>query len=119
MFQEVIVATLIYIFIVGMLCAPKCPRYEAAGDAPVDYFPDALEEDEHTNLVDLMLEVFDPTPELADAHVAIAEPAIAITEPTSNLTDLTSKQLKAIAKEQKVKGWGSMTKAQLITAIAW
>jgi len=37
---------------------------------------------------------------------------------SNNRDDLSSKELKTIAKDQKVKGWGSMTKAQLIAAIA-
>jgi hypothetical protein len=116
MFQEIIFASLLYIFIIGLLYAPKCPRYEAAGNAPIDYFPDAF--DENQKMIDwkTMLEIFDPVPEPVTEPIAVAvEP---ITEPVINLTIMTSAQLKAIAKERKIKGYGSMKKSQLIAAIS-
>ena len=142
MFQEIIAASLLYIFIVGLLYAPKCPRYEAAGNAPIDYFPDAFDIDEeklHTESVEFMLEILDPTPKPVTEPIAVAvepivEPTIVFSEPiteseTKKIIEfvadvlakehLTSAQLKAIAKRQKIKGYGSMTKIQLITAIRW
>ena len=103
MFQETIVLTLAYILIVAIAFSPKCPH--VSPDSPVDYFP--------------KVEAVEPAPIPVVETSLPVETAIATvtTSPVTDLKTLTSKELKAIARNQKIPRYGSLTKKQLITAL--
>jgi hypothetical protein len=104
MLQETIVLTLAYILIVAIAFAPKCPQ-TVSPDGPVDYFPE--------------VEAVEPAPIPVVETSLPVETAIATvtTSPVTDLKALTSKQLKAIARNQKIPRYGSLTKKQLILAL--
>jgi hypothetical protein len=98
MFQETIVLTLAYILIVAIAFSPKCPH--VSPDSPVDYFP--------------KVEAVEPVP------IPVVETSLPVETAIATVTDLktlTSKELKAIARNQKIPRYGSLTKKQLITAL--
>jgi hypothetical protein len=92
MLQETIVLTLAYILIVAIAFAPKCPQTVSPIGA-VEYFP-----------------------EIDDEPTAIA--TVTTSPIPTDLKTLTSKQLKAIARNQKIPKYGSLTKKQLLIALA-
>ena len=105
MFQEIFVLTVAYIFLIGCLYAPRCPK-TVSPDSPVDYFP--------------KVEAVEPAPiPVVETSLPVELTAIATvtTSPVTDLKTLTSKQLKAIARNQKIPRYGSLTKKQLITAL--
>lgn len=104
MFQETIVLTLAYILIVAIAFAPKCPQ-TVSPDSPVDYFP--------------KVEAVEPAPIPVVETSLPVETAIATvtTSPVTDLKTLTSKELKAIARNQKIPRYGSLTKKQLLLAL--
>ena len=103
MLQETIVLTLAYILIVAIAFSPKCPH--VSPDSPVDYFP--------------KVEAVEPSPIPVVKTSLPVETAIATvtTCPVTDLKALTSKQLKAIARNQKIPRYGSLTKKQLLFAL--
>ena len=104
MLQETIVLTALYILVIALLYAPKCPAMTATNPAPdyVDYFPEVVEE----------------TDTVTDMVIPIAQTETAIAaNPTPDLAALTIRQLKAMAKG-KIKNYGNLTKAQLIDRLA-
>jgi hypothetical protein len=103
MLQETIVLTLAYILIVAIAFSPKCPH--VSPDSPVDYFPE--------------VEAVEPAPiPVVETSLPVELTAIATVTPSvTDLKTLTAKELKGIARTQKIPRYGSLTKKQLITAL--
>ena len=89
MFQEIIVLSAAYIFLIGCLYAPRCPK-TVSPDSPV---------------------VENSLPVELNAIATVT------TSPVTDLKTLTAKELKAIARNEKIPRYGSLTKKQLITAL--
>ena len=95
--DTILVCTLLYCIIVGLLYAPRCPQLEAAGNFPIDYFP-SVEEEEEEEEYKLTEEKTSPCPPPS------AQP-------------LTIRELKQLASRAKIKNYSRMNKAQLISAL--
>ena len=106
MLQETIVLSIFYILIVAIAFAPKCPQTVGA----VQYFPE---------IDDQPMVPTSPAPIPVVETSLPVETAIATvtTSPVTDLKTLTSKELKVIARTQKIPRYGSLTKKQLITAL--
>ena len=104
MLQETIVLSIFYILIVAIAYSPsRCPQTVSPVGA-VEYFSENDDEPIVPPSPDPVAIVENPTPESAIATIAPLEA-------------LTSKQLKAIARNQKIPRYGSLTKKQLLLAL--
>ena len=97
--DTIVVLTALYILLIALIYAPKCPVTSPAPDY-VDYFPEVMEVEPETAIA------FSPKPP------ATVEPPV-----VSSLTKMTIRQLKAMAKG-KIKNYSSLTKSQLIDRLA-
>lgn len=100
-----VILTALYILIIAIAFAPKCPQTVSPVGA-VEYFPEIDDEP-----------MVPPSP----APIPIVEnlpvePTVIATVTTSpvNLENLTSKELKRMARTQKIPRYGSLTKKALI-----
>jgi hypothetical protein len=128
MFQEIIVLSAAYIFLIGCLYAPRCPHVSPdSPDGAVQYFPE-IDDQPVTPSPAPDSPVVENLPiELtAIATVTPLEPlpsnelnviATVTTSPLTDLKTLTAKELKAIARTQKIPKYGSLTKKQLLIAL--
>ena len=124
-----IILTVAYIAIIAFLNAPKSAKPIATESESINYFPEVetTENDPIPDPWETEIEV------VITATEVITQPTIAVNEiallapATVQCTDheskedyslLTAKKLKEIARKQKVKGYGSMSKRQLIAVIA-
>ena len=131
MFQEIIVLTAAYIFVIGCLYAPRCPKTVSpdSPDGAIAYFPEIIDDEPVTTspapipVVETSL----PVELTAIATLTPLEPlegnelkaiATVTTSPVTDLKTLTAKELKAIARTQKIPKYGSLTKKQLLIALA-
>jgi hypothetical protein len=95
----VIISTLAYILIVGLLYAPKCPKYESIGDAPIEYFPEIKEEE------------VPPEPKIIQPELKTATESLM-------LSLMPIRKLYSLAKKEGIKNYKSMKKADLAIALA-
>jgi hypothetical protein len=100
MLQEIIVLTVAYVVLIGLLYTPQSPQ-TVSPDGPVEYFP----------------EIIDDEP-IAPLPVELNAIATVTTSPVIDLKTLTSKELKRLARSLKVPRYGSLTKKQLLIALA-
>jgi len=98
-----VILTALYILIIAIAFAPKCPQTVSPIGA-VEYFPEIDDEPITPS----------PAPIPIVENLPVEPTVIATVTP---LETLTSKQLKAIARNQKVPRYGSLTKKQLILAL--
>jgi len=130
-----IILTAAYILLIAFLNAPKSAKPIATeSDAiKIDYFPEVEETTENDPIPDpweTEIEIVVTTTEIV-TQPTIAVNAIALLAPaTVQCTDheltedklmyslMSATKLKQIARKQKVKGYGSMSKRQLIAVIA-
>jgi len=127
-----IILTAAYILLIAFLNAPKSakPIATESESIKIDYFPEVEETTENDPIPDpweTEIEVVITTTEIV-TQPTIALNAIALLAPATvqcsepelkeDYSLLTAKKLKEIARKQKVKGYGSMSKRQLIAAIA-
>ena len=100
-----VILTALYILIVAIAFAPKCPH--VSPDSPVEYFPEieAVEPVEKSHLVNL--------PVMSSENFPIPQ-AIAAEIP---LTALGIRELKKLASKAKIKRYSSLNKQQLILAL--
>jgi hypothetical protein len=117
MFQETLVLTLAYILIVAIAFAPKCPQTVSPVGA-VEYFPEIIDDEPITRLPVELNAIATITPLEALPSNELKVIATVATSPVTDLKTLTSKQLKAIARNQKIPKYGSLTKKQLLIALA-
>jgi hypothetical protein len=114
-----VILTALYILIVAIAFAPKCPH--VSPDSPVEYFPEieAVEpyiktetvfnepvESVETYLVNL--------PVMSSENFPIPQ---AIASDELSLTSLGIRELKKLASTRKIKRYGSLNKQQLIFAL--
>ena len=132
MLQEIIVLTVAYIFLIGCLYAPRCPK-NVSPDSPVGaiaYFPEIIDDQPMvptSPATDSPVVENLPVELTAIATVTPLEPlpsnelnviATVTTSPLpTDLKTLTAKELKAIARTQKIPKYGSLTKKALILAL--
>ena len=113
MFQEIIVLTALYIFVIGCLYAPKCPQVSPDGPVEkIEYFPEIEptdEPDKKSHLVNLPVEPFTPSPAPVSLPTAIA--------PETFLHGLSIRELKKLASKAKIKRYSNLNKQQLILAL--
>lgn len=109
--ENIIVLTALYILLIALLYAPKCPTQTATETAPIDYFPEVEETDAvpHEPLPVKVSEPIKPDTETANTAIAPAQ--------SPDLATMTIRQLKAMAKG-KIKNYSNLTKAQLIQRLA-
>jgi hypothetical protein len=115
-----VILTALYILIVAIAFAPKCPQ-TVSPDSPVEYFPEieAVEpyiktetvfnepvESVETYLVNL--------PVMSSENLPIPH---AIASDELSLTSLEIRELKKLASTRKIKRYGSLNKQQLIFAL--
>lgn len=100
--DTIIVLTALYILLIGLIYAPKCPAHSPAPDY-VDYFPEAVEPD---NLEIAIAPEPSPAPDLDKAEDKLM------------LTLMSIRDLKKLASQAKIKNYSSLTKSQLIAALA-
>ena len=127
----VIIASVLYIAIIAFMNAPK--KKIATESESINYFPEVEETTENDPIPDpweTEVEVVITATEvitqptiavnaitlLAPATVQCSEPEL--TEDKLMYSLMSAAKLKAIARKQGVKKYGSMTKRQLIAAIA-
>ena len=69
MLSETIVLTALYILVIALLYAPKCPAMTATNPAPdyVDYFPEVVEETD--TVTDMVIPIAQTETEIGRAHV--------------------------------------------------
>lgn len=98
--DTIIVLTALYILLIALIYAPKCPAHSPAPDY-VDYFPepDQLRTTEFKK---------DPSP----------APDLDKAEDKLMLTLMSIRDLKKLASQAKIKNYSSLTKSQLIAALA-
>jgi hypothetical protein len=96
--DTIIVLTALYILLIALIYAPKCPN-QTAPDY-VDYFP---------SLEDVTAS--------EDLETAIA-PDLDKAEDKLMLTLMSIRDLKKLASQAKIKNYSSLTKSQLIAALA-
>ena len=126
-----IILTAAYILLIAFLNAPKSKPITTESDAiKIDYFPEIEETTENDPIPDpweTEIEVVITAtevitqPTIAANTITLLPPAtVQCSEPElkEDYSLLTAKKLKEIARKQKVKGYGSMSKRQLIAAIA-
>jgi hypothetical protein len=108
MFQEIIVLTVAYVVLIGYFYAPQCHQTDGA----VQYFPE----------IDDQPVTPSPAPDISVVENLPVEPIAIATVTTfplpTDLKTLTAKKLKAIARTQKIPRYGSLTKKQLLIALA-
>ena len=122
-----IILTAAYILLIAVLNAPSKPIAAESESIKIDYFPEVEETTENAPIPD----PWETEIEVVITHPTIAVNAIALLPPaTVQCTDhelkedklmyslMSATKLKQIARKQKVKSYGSMSKRQLIAAIA-
>lgn len=112
MLQEIIVLTVAYIFLIGCLYAPRCPKNVSpdSPDGAIEYFPEIGDQSVTTSPA--------PIPVVENLPIELTEIATVTTSPLpTDLKTLTAKELKAIARTQKIPKYGSLTKKALILAL--
>ncbi|MFM7189608.1 MAG: hypothetical protein ACKN9E_08245 [Microcystaceae cyanobacterium] len=128
MLQETIILTALYILIIGILYVPKCPA-QTATETAINYFPDVEESPEKEPTVTPAVTLPPSSESLESSENAIAaiptpsetvliladKPAAVTISP--DLKSLSIRQLKKMA-QGRVKGYSSLTKSQLIQALA-
>jgi hypothetical protein len=104
-----VILTALYILIVAIAFAPKCPH--VSPDSPVEYSPEieAVEPVKKTHLVNLPGEPVTPSPAPVSLPTAIAAEI--------PLTALGIRELKKLASKAKIKRYSSLNKQQLILAL--
>lgn len=102
-----IVCTIVYILIIALVYAPKCPKYETVQDAPIDYFPEIEEVVKEPENTINQGQATDKT----DLHTL---PVNEVKNAQVNLSKMSIRSLKKLASEMKVKNYGKMCKADLI-----
>jgi hypothetical protein len=108
-FDYTAITTVLYIFIVAVAFAPKCPQ-TVSPDSPVEYFPEIeTVEPVEAQLVNLPGEPVTPSPAPVSLPTAIA--------PEIPLTALGIRELKKLASKAKIKRYGTLNKQQLIFAL--
>jgi hypothetical protein len=105
-FDYTAIATVLYIFIVAVAFAPKCPH--VSPDSPVEYFPE-IEAVEKSHLVNLPVRGYESSFVNSQNPTAIA--------PKTSLHGLSIRELKKLASTRKIKRYGSLNKQQLIFAL--
>jgi hypothetical protein len=127
-----IILTVAYIAIIAFLNAPKSAKPIATESESINYFPEVetTENDPIPDPWETEIEVVITAtevitqPTIAVNAIALLAPAtVQCSEPELKEDKLmyslmTAAKLKQIARKQKVKGYGSMSKRQLIAAIA-
>jgi len=121
-----IILTVAYIAIIAFLNAPKSAKPIATESESINYFPEVetTENDPIPDPWETEIEVVITAtevitqPTIAVNAIALLAPATVQHSEHENYSLLTAKKLKQIARKQKVKGYGSMSKRQLIAAIA-
>jgi hypothetical protein len=123
-FDYTAITTVLYIFIVAVAFAPKCPQ-TVSPDSPVEYFPEieSVEpyiktetvfnepvESVETYLVNLPVEPVTPSPAPVSLPTAIATDE-------NSLASLGIRELKKLASKAKIKRYGTLNKQQLILAL--
>ena len=117
MLQEIIVLTVAYVVLIGLLYTPQSPQ-TVSPDGPVEYFPEIIDDEPITHLPVELNAIATITPLEALPSNELKVIATVATSPVTDLKTLTSKQLKAIARNQKIPKYGSLTKKQLLIALA-
>lgn len=105
--DTIIVLTALYILLIALIYAPKCPATSPAPDY-VDYFPEPeqAKNDSLTNLETAIAPEPSPAPDLDKAEDKLM------------LTLMSIRDLKKLASQAKIKNYSSLTKSQLIAALA-
>ena len=128
MFQETLVLTLAYILIVVIAYCPSQKTQTVSPVGAIAYFPEIDDQPvtpspapipvvENSLPVELTaIATITPLEALPSNELKVI--ATVATSPVTDLKTLTSKQLKAIARNQKIPKYGSLTKKQLLIALA-
>jgi len=121
-----VILTALYILIIAIAFAPKCPQTVSPIGA-VEYFPEIDDEPITPSPAPIPIVENLPVEPTAIATVTPLETlpsnelnviATVTTSPIpTDLKTLTSKELKAIARTQKIPKYGSLTKKALILAL--
>lgn len=135
--ENIIILTALYVLIIGILYAPKCPKMTAT-ETPINYFPSVEDEPENetpetltpVTVSPVISETLTTSSESLESYkVAIAaisnplEPLLILADKPAAVTvapdlkSLSIRQLKKMA-QGRVKGYSSLTKSQLIQALA-
>lgn len=110
--SNTIVAILLYVLIVAIAFAPKCPQQQSVGSTSINYFPDIeVKASEPTT------ELVNDFPEDNKVRNSQTESAIA-SESKTNLNTLGIRELKKLASRAKIKNYSRLTKKQLIEALS-
>lgn len=127
MFQETLVLTLAYILIVAIAYCPSQKTQTVSPVGAVDYFSEIDDEPVTTSPASVAKMENLPVEPIAIATITPLEAlpsnelkviATITTSPLpTDLKTLTSKELKAIARNQKIPKYGSLTKKQLLLAL--
>lgn len=127
MFQETLVLTLAYILIVAIAYCPSQKTQTVSPVGAIAYFPEIDDQPVTPSPAPIpVVENSLPVELTAIATVTPLEPlpsnelnviATVTTSPV-NLENLTSKELKKLARSLKVPRYGSLTKKQLLIALA-
>jgi Rho termination factor, N-terminal domain len=102
--DTIIVLTALYILLIALIYAPKCPN-QTAPDY-VDYFPSLEDVTASEDLETAIAPEPSPAPDLDKAEDKLM------------LTLMSIRDLKKLASQAKIKNYSSLTKSQLIAALA-
>ena len=114
--DTIIVLTALYILLIALIYAPKCPAHSPAPDY-VDYFP-CVEEVSATVAPTKTGIIPNLKLETAIAPEPSPAPDLDKAEDKLMLTLMSIRDLKKLASQAKIKNYSSMTKSQLIAALA-
>lgn len=128
MFQETLVLTLAYILIVAIAYCPSQKTQTVSPVGAIAYFPEIDDQPMvptspapipvvENSLPVKLTAIATVTPLEALPSKELKANATVITSPVTDLKTLTSKGLKAIARNQKIPKYGSLTKKQLLLAL--
>ena len=118
--ENIIILTALYVLIIGILYAPKCPKMTAT-ETPINYFPSVEDEPENETPETLTPVTVSPviSETLTTSSESLESYKVAIApNPSHNLQSLSIRALKKLASEKKVPRYSNLTKAQLIAAMA-
>lgn len=114
--DTIIVLTALYILLIALVYAPKCPAHSPAPDY-VDYFPEVVDKPDNletkTEIIADLKQV-----ETVIAPEPSPAPDLDKAEDKLMLTLMSIRDLKKLASQAKIKNYSSLTKSQLIAALA-
>ncbi|MFM7438435.1 MAG: Rho termination factor N-terminal domain-containing protein [Snowella sp.] len=115
--DTIIVLTALYILLIALIYAPKCPATSPAPDY-VDYFPSVEDVTAGDDLETKTETIADLNLETAIAPEPSPAPDLDKAEDKLMLTLMSIRDLKKLASQAKIKNYSNLTKSQLIDRLA-